>query len=267
MSRETRKRNWPAGRSSTVAVSESGGVRYLHIGGDAIQSAMRLSRPDRLELHYNRAMMAFLLFHPQPRRVFMIGLGGGSMARFLYRGYPQSRVTAVEVNPEVVSAARRYFDLPADGPRFAAVLDDGAAFVAAHPDEADVLLMDAFDDGSQVPELCSPAFYATAHAALREPGVLVQNFMSDDDRVELYAERIAGAFGRQVVLMPAADRVNTIAIAFKGGPRRVKWSTLEARAAVLDEAHDLPGDHYMAMLRRSRTVGRATGTPSTFFDY
>jgi spermidine synthase len=267
MSRDTRKRNWPDGRGSTVAVSESGGVRYLHIGGDAIQSAMRLSRPDRLELHYNRAMMSFLLFHPQPRRVFMVGLGGGSMARFLHRAYPQSRVTAVEVNPEVVSAARRYFDLPADGPRFAAVLDDGAAFVAAHPGEADVLLMDAFDDGSQVPELCSPAFYAAAHAALREPGVLVQNFMSDDDRVDLYAGRIAEAFGRPVVLMPAADRVNTIAIAFKGGPHRMKWSTLEARAAALEDAHDLPADHYLAMLRRRRATGQPAVTAGGFFEY
>ena len=112
----SRRRKWPTGRGSSVAVSESGGVRYLHIGGDAIQSAMRLARPDHLELHYNRAMMGFLLFHPVPRRVFMIGLGGGSMARFLHRAYPRSRVTAVEVNPEVVAAARRYFDLPADGP-------------------------------------------------------------------------------------------------------------------------------------------------------
>ena len=267
MSRESRTRNWPAGRSSPVAVSESGGVRYLHIGGDAIQSAMRLSRPDRLELHYNRAMMAFLLFHPRPRRIFMVGLGGGSMARFLHRAYPQSRVTAVEVNPEVVSAARRYFDLPADGPRFAAILDDGAAFVATHPGEADVLLMDAFDDGSQVPKLCSPAFYAAAHAVLSEPGVLVQNFMSDDDRVDLYAERIAEAFGRPVLLMPAADRVNTIVIAFKGGPRRIKWSTLQARAEALEEAHDLPADHYLAMLRRSRAAGRVAAAAAGFFEY
>lgn len=259
----SRRRNWPTGRGSSVAVSESGGVRYLHIGGDAIQSAMRLARPDHLELHYNRAMMGFLLFHPVPRRVFMIGLGGGSMARFLHRAYPRSRVTAVEVNPEVVAAARRYFDLPADGLRFAAVLADGTRWVAEHPDEADVLLMDAFDDGKQVPELCSERFYATAFAALKEPGVLVQNFMSDDDRVDLYAQRIATAFGREVVLMPAADRVNTIVYAFKGGPSRVRWSTLEERAAALEEEHDLPARHYLAALRRQSALQPA----AAYFAY
>ena len=54
---------------------------YLHVGGEAIQSAMRMDDPFALELDYTRCMMAFLLFHPQPRRALMIGLGGGSIAR------------------------------------------------------------------------------------------------------------------------------------------------------------------------------------------
>jgi len=245
-----RQQRWPLGRQSQVAVSEEGGVRFLHIGGDAIQSAMRLSAPDKLELHYNRAMMSFLLFHPDPRQVLMIGLGGGSMARFLYRSYPRCQVTAVEVNAEVVAAARRYFDLPADDPRFSTVLDDGADWVTAHPDSADVLLLDAFDDGRQVQALCILDFYGKAFEALEERGVLVQNFMSDDDRIDIYAERIEQVFDRRVVLVQAADRVNTIVLAFKGAPARIAWSTLEARAQVLTEQFGLPGNHYLATLRR-----------------
>jgi spermidine synthase len=245
-----RSRRWPAGRGTAVAVSEEGGVRFLHIGGDAIQSAMRLSSPDHLELHYNRAMMAFLLFHPNPGNALMIGLGGGSMARFLHRNYSRCKVTVIEVNPEVVGAARRYFDLPPDGPRFATVLDDGASWVASHPESADILLLDAFDDGRQVKALCTDRFYAQAHAALTDPGIMVQNFMSDDDRIDIYAERIAQAFGHQVVLMPAADRVNTIALALKGGPRKIAWRVLEARARVLGEQFGLPAEHYLTILRR-----------------
>jgi spermidine synthase len=247
-----------------VAVSEEGGVRFLHIGGDAIQSAMRLARPDRLELHYNRAMMAFLLFHPAPRRVLMVGLGGGSMARFLHRSYPRCHVTAIELNPEVLAAARRYFDLPPDGPRFSAVLEDGGAWVGAHPGSADVLLMDAFDDGRQVQALCSPAFYASAFEVLGEQGVLAQNFMSDDDRVDLYAERISQAFGRDAVLLQAADRVNTIVFAFKGGRGSIAWSVLRERAQALAEKFDLPGDHYLSALRRN--VAREDAR-SAYFSY
>ena len=55
-------------RRPDLVVSEERGVRHLHVGGEAIQSAMRMDDPFALELDYTRCMMAFLLFHPQPRR-------------------------------------------------------------------------------------------------------------------------------------------------------------------------------------------------------
>ena len=259
----SRLRKRPLARQSAVAVSEEGGVRFLHIGGDAIQSAMRLSKPDRLELHYTRAMMAFLLFHPQPRRVLMIGLGGGSMARFLHKGFPRARITALDVSPEVVAAARRYFDFPADGPRLSVVLEDGASWVPARPASADVILLDAFEDGRQVEALCGESFYAAAFAALTGRGVLVQNFMADDKRIELRCERIERAFGGRVTLLRAADRVNMIALAFKGAPQRVSWKDLRERAAALSENFDLPGDHYIAGLKQ---LNGGHGTTARHFE-
>lgn len=245
-----RLRRWPTSRQAAVAVSEEGGVRFLHIGGDAIQSAMRLANPDRLELHYTRAMMGFLLFHPKPSRVLMIGLGGGSMARFLHKAYPRARVVALDVSPEVVSAARRHFDFPEDGPRLSVVLEDGAAWVPRHPASADVILLDAFVDGDQVPELCSESFYAAARAALISPGVLVQNFMADDPRLEDRIAALEAAFGARALRLRAADRVNVIAMVFRDDPARISWAELRRRADALEEAHDLPGDHYLATLKK-----------------
>ena len=243
-------RRWTTSKQASVAVSEAGGVRFLHIGGDAIQSAMRLSAPDRLELHYTRAMMAFLLVHPQPRRVLMVGLGGGSMARFLHQACPRAGVLALEVSPDVVAAARRHFEFPEDGPRLSVVLQDGAAWVPAHPASADVILLDAFVDGDQVPDLCTESFYAAARAALTEPGVLVQNFMADDSRLDRHVARMEAAFGGKATLLQAADRVNMIAMVFRGGPARVSWKELRKRADLLSARHDLPGDHYLSALRR-----------------
>ena len=60
----TRIKDLLAGRRASVEVSEEDGVRSLHLGGDAIQSSIRLDRPDELALDYTRAMMAFLLFQP-----------------------------------------------------------------------------------------------------------------------------------------------------------------------------------------------------------
>src|SRR5262245_66316256 len=101
----TRVRNWLAARKA-IEIVEEDGVRVLQIGGDAIQSAMRLDAPDAIELDYVRAMMAFLLFRPEPKDVLMIGLGGGSMARFIHARMPRTRVAVVEINPGVVTVAR-----------------------------------------------------------------------------------------------------------------------------------------------------------------
>ncbi|HVQ62500.1 MAG TPA: hypothetical protein VMS53_10480, partial [Burkholderiales bacterium] len=119
-----RLRNWLSGHEA-IEIVEEDGVRVLQIGGRAIQSAMRLNAPDTIELDYVRAMMAFLLFFPEPRDVLMVGLGGGSMARFVHGRMPRTRVTVVEINPGVVTVARKYFGFPEEDERLEVVIGEG----------------------------------------------------------------------------------------------------------------------------------------------
>ena len=238
-------RRWLAGKHSSVEVSEKRGVRALHLGGSAIQSAIRLSRPDELELHYTRAMMAFLLFDPAPRDIVMIGLGGGSIARFVNARMPDSRMTAVEVNPRVLAAARSMFGLTTDCERLEIELEDGANWVPAHRDCADVLLLDAFEDGQSVKALATQAFYEACRATLRRRGILVVNFIAEERRYGKYLGRIEEAFGGSVLCLPAQDRVNNIVLAFKNGPQRVGIDALKATARVLKRRYDLPFDRFV----------------------
>ena len=82
-------------RDVTVEVSEKDGIRSLHLGSDTVQSSMKVDDPYELVLSYTRAMMAFLLFHPRPEHVVMIGLGGGSMAKFVHRHLKTTRTTVI----------------------------------------------------------------------------------------------------------------------------------------------------------------------------
>ena len=222
-------RNWLAARKA-IEIVEEDGVRVLQIGGNAIQSAMRLSEPDAIELDYVRAMMAFLLFCPEPRDILMVGLGGGSMARFVHARMPGTRVTVVEINPGVVTVARRYFRFPDEDERLEVVIGDGAEAVAARPGSCDVLAVDGFVNGRVAETLCTRPFYESAFAALRRHGVMVANFMADDGRLERHCARIEKVFGRAPVLLLAEERDNLIAFAPKGGPKRLAWSTLRSRA-------------------------------------
>ena len=144
--------------SGSVYVTERSGVRSLHIGSDTIQSSMRLARPNDLELAYTRSMMAFLLFRPPPRRALLVGLGGGSLAKFIYHRMPEAVTEVVEINPQVVAVARRLFDVPAADARLVVRICDAAAFMASQGGGFDVILVDGYDGDSQVPELATATF-------------------------------------------------------------------------------------------------------------
>ena len=235
-------------RAPVVAVSEKRGMRHLHIGGDAIQSAMRLDDPHVLALDYTRCMMAFLLFHPRPREVLMIGLGGGSLAKYFHHSLRATRVRAIELDARVVAAARAHFRLPPNDARLTVEIGDGAEALA--PECCDLLLVDGFDDGEQVPRLASSEFYDACYLALAAHGVLVVNYMSDDPRLDSYLQRLERAFGGAVLCMPALSDPNLIAFALKGAPQRVAWQALRARAATLEARYGLPFRRYVGALRR-----------------
>ena len=233
-----------------ITVSEEGGVRYLHLGGEHIQSAMRIDAPEDLELDYTRTMMAFLLFHPRPRECLMVGLGGGSIPKFIHKRLPGVRMRVVELNPAVITAARGLFNVPADSAKLRIELGDGAAAVHAMKEGCDVLVVDGFDDGDQVPALVSEEFYAAAYRALRSPGVMILNFFGHDRRFDRYLQRIEVAFGECVVCLNAREDGNVIVFALKGGPRAIEWEELKRCAFRLEAKLGLPFVRYVAGLRK-----------------
>lgn len=230
---------WLGDDAPGVQVSEKDGVRSLHLGSARVQSAQRVDAPECLELAYTRAMMGFLLFRPDPADALVIGLGGGSLATFIHARMPQTRTVAVEILPEVVTAARLLFGLPPDDERLRVELGDGAAFVAAHPGCADVILLDAYDDRCPTPALASEAFYADARRALRAGGALVVNYLGDDRRLDAHLRALEAVFDRRVVLAQPEPKSNVIAFALRDGPDAIAWDELQRRAAALDQRYGL----------------------------
>jgi spermidine synthase len=208
---------------------------------------MRLDDPWALALDYTRCMMAFLLFHPDPRHVLMIGLGGGSLAKFFYRNLRKTSVRVVELDAAVVAAARQHFALPADDGRLSVEIGDGAEALA--PECCDLLMLDAFEDELHVPRLASREFYDGAFLALAEPGALVVNFMDDDPKFDLTLQRLERAFGGAVLAMPALYDPNILVFAFKGAAPRVRWDLLRENAEALERRHGLPFKRYVNRLR------------------
>jgi spermidine synthase len=109
-------------------VVDEGDLRSLRFSANATESAMSRADPAALVLGYTRTMMGFLLFDEQPGRIGMIGLGGGSIAKYCRHHLPASRFIAVESDPRVV-ALRDSFGIPPDDAMFQVVEANGEDWV------------------------------------------------------------------------------------------------------------------------------------------
>jgi len=240
----------PADDGETVYVSERFGVRSLHIGSDTVQSSMRLSRPNDLELAYTRSMMAFLLFVELPQRVLLVGLGGGSVAKFIYHRLPDTSVEVVEINPAVVAIARQCFHVPEDDERFVIKVGDGAERVTMVRPRPDVIAVDGYDAEAHVPELSTREFYRACRSRLRPGGMLVVNLWGGDRDFQEVLQRIEDAFPAGTLCLPAARPGNIIVLGFERAPAELRWSALLRRAADLEKELGLEFPQFVEALRR-----------------
>lgn len=196
-------------------VQNADGSKSLHFTAGELQSRMQTRFPWRLEVDYTRTMMGFLLFNPAPGHIGMIGLGGGSLAKFCYRHLPASRMTVLEINPHVM-ALRQEFLIPDDDERFAVIAADGALFLQTEAPAFEVLLVDGFDHQGQPAALCSQRFYDDCFAALAPDGLLVVNLHYEHPDYPLWAERIGRSFSGNAVAILVEEKSNSIVFASKG---------------------------------------------------
>ena len=241
----------------SIEVVEDGAIRSLHFGTAARQSAMSLYEPDYLLLSYTRAMVVPLLFTAPPRRVLLVGLGGGSLAKFLLHHYPECRIDAVELRAEVVKAARGHFQLP-QNERLEIVLGDGSAYLGECPAERyDLVLIDAYDHAGMDPQLGGVEALHAARRALRPRGALVINTWSEEkslvQRMEGVVEQL---FDRRVLRLPVEEKGNVILIGLEAPIGLRAAGTLKRRAGELDRTLKVGLQGQLSALRRNNPLLR-----------
>ena len=237
-----------------ATISEFDGVRYLHLGTDWVQGAMRIRSPRKLELEYIQRMMAWLLWRPSDSlgqgHAVQLGLGAGAITRFCHQVL-RWRTTAVEINPSVIDANRLWFQLPADDERLQVLHTDAARWVLddAHLQTVDALCVDLYDHDAAAPVLDDEAFYRACRGLLAPGGLMTVNLFGRDSSFERSAARVAAAFGADQVwqLAPTAEG-NTVLVAGREvtAPDR---ETLEARAEVIEARFGLKARKWLRLVR------------------
>jgi spermidine synthase len=265
MSKAIPKTNATKRRQTHLAgatISEFDGVRYLHLGTDWVQGAMRIRKPRQLELEYIQRMMVWLLWLPTEAlvefkppgqggcRAVQLGLGAGAITRFTHQAL-RWHTTVVEINPSVVTACRIWFHLPDDDERLQVVEADAGRWVQqdAVLQSADALCIDLYDHDAAAPVLDDDAFYAACHGVLAPGGLMTVNLFGRDASFARSAARIAAVFGADQVwqLVPTKEG-NTVLVAARGVavPDR---ETLTARAEAIEARFGLPARKWLRMVR------------------
>jgi len=237
-------------------VIDDGKSRFLYFNVRLMQSEMSLTAPNDLAIRYTQKMMAFLLFQPRPKRIALIGLGGGSLVKFCYHRMPGAHMTAVELNPEVI-AFRDTFLVPPDNERLRIINGDGAEFLETTDKGLDVLLVDAFDKTGFAPSLANREFFENAYAKLAGNGVLVINLAGEK---ESYAGLIGEAmhvFDDQVIVISVPDDGNHVLYAFKETYFEPRWRWLHNYAKELRAKFGLDFPTFVQKMERSSKLGLA----------
>ena len=233
---------------------EEGDSRSLYFTRALIQSGMRLSDPTALEYAYTQMMMSFMLFVHQPKHILMLGVGGGSLVKYCHRHLLASRVTAIEIDADIL-AFRGQFMLPPDDARLHILLGDAADCLRRNDPDADVIVIDAFDRDGFSSSVCTREFYLNVRDALTPQGVMVANMVGPKDERVAHLQMVAEVFGGNIIMLPVVDDGNYLLFAFRDAAFEPRWRWIEEQAMAMKARYGLDFPSFACKLKRSRKDG------------
>ncbi len=191
-----------------------GKLRSLQFGSPARQSTMFTARPHELALEYTRTMAAGLLFlADEPKRILMLGLGGGSLPKFYLHHFPHCQVDVVEIRPAIVDVATRFFHLPTEDDRLHLHLGDGYEFLCNAPAGSyDLILVDLHDADGMSPAVDADGFAHASRGALVAGGIAIYNlwFGVRPQQEARLSRRLTDVFDH-LLQLPIAGKRNCVA--------------------------------------------------------
>ena len=228
-----------------VTLTEFKGVLFLHLGTDWIQGAKRPGKPNEIVLDYVQQMMIWMLFKDQPSHIVQLGLGSAALTKFCYHHFSESRITAIELNPEVIRICRNTFHLPEDDHRLTVLQADARNYIEAkkYRNEIDILQIDLYDEQAAAPLFDTLEFYKSCADVLTADGIVTLNIFGNESNRSRSIEALQACFD-SVAWLPEVDGGNVIVIAFKESPS-ISFEDLYRRAQTIRRKTKLKSERWV----------------------
>ena len=238
-----------------IEIVDDNNIRSLHFGSEPRQSSMRLSDPNYLHSLYARAVMGLLLFNDNPKDILMIGLGGGTITKYLLHQFPDCKIKVIEYRKDVLKVARSHFHLPRD-PRLKVKIGCGGEYISIqskqHEEKHDLLVIDAFDHEGMAIEVSSVNFFDGCRTLLKEDGLLVINLWGTNKALfQQVSWNMGQVFDDKVLFLPVRKRGNVIGFAFREKTRKYSMKELTLKAKQLEQHYQLEFPTFIKDLKRN----------------
>ncbi len=161
---------------SHLDVTDSGNIRTLYLNG-LPHSAMYKTDPNELVFTYTKYFQLGFVFNNDVKNVLFVGGGGFSGPRNFLDTYPDVVIDVVEIDPDVIDVAKKYFSLSSENARLRIFNDDARNFLARTDQKYDLIVLDAFSK-SYVPfHLMTLEYFEIVDSKLTPDGIIVSNLM------------------------------------------------------------------------------------------
>lgn len=187
----------------SIFVYQQGPIVSLQFGkrpGEPIQSRVNLSNLRQHQLEYTKMAFCGLFYNPEPKKVLVLGLGGGVIPREIRHYFPAAEVNVVEIDPEISAVATQYFNFRPDD-KLKVNIDDGRLFIREQlrldpVPKYDLIILDAFN-GDYIPfHLMTREFLQEVKGVLADDGVVVANVFHDNRLFDAELATYLDVFGR-----------------------------------------------------------------------
>jgi spermidine synthase len=231
---------------SDLSIKANANTLELRSNSNTLQSVINIDHPEKLALKNLQYLMAILLFMPTPKRILLLGTGGGSLVHFLRHHYPDSLLTSVDIDAELLNLMHEKMHLPKADDHLTYVIDDAAKYLQHCNQTFDLILVDIFI-GDQSPDwLLSADNMQRLYSLLNASGAVAYNLLIDDEsEFNQYYRDLREVFSRQTLCIPVAGYDNTIAYGLRYQAEEQDMSSYMQQALDLGETHDI---NYMEIL-------------------